>query len=148
MGKLFKFYLEGEDIYCCSACHTHLTSVGELESTTFSAGKYKATLFKSCINVILGPAENRQMTTGMHTVCDLYCIECESELGWKYLVAIEAMQKYKEGKFILVENKILKQSKTVQTLQEVEIPEEASSSEDEDDVESVEQEANEVNAPT
>lgn len=109
MGKLFKSYLDSEEIYRCNTCRTHLTSVADLESTDFSAGKHKAILVKSCTNITLGPAQDRQMKTGIHTVCDFYCIECESELGWKYLSTSESPEKYKEGKFILVQNKILKQ---------------------------------------
>lgn len=41
------------------------------------------------------------LITGLHTVCDCYCITCNSVLGWKYEVAYEESQKYKEGKFIL-----------------------------------------------
>ena len=41
------------------------------------------------------------LITGLHTVCDCHCITCNSVLGWKYEVAYEESQKYKEGKFIL-----------------------------------------------
>jgi hypothetical protein len=41
------------------------------------------------------------MTTGLHTVRDLYCIACSTTVGWKYDKAFEESQRYKEGKFIL-----------------------------------------------
>lgn len=41
------------------------------------------------------------MTTGKHTVCDIYCSNCLQIVGWKYEKAYELSQKYKEGKFIL-----------------------------------------------
>lgn len=41
------------------------------------------------------------MTTGMHTVSDIYCNCCHQIVGWKYERAYEKSQKYKEGKFIL-----------------------------------------------
>ena len=64
------------------------------------------------------------MTTGTHTVRDIYCVKCNQVLGWKYVRflcpiprslanlappsaqerAFEASQKYKEGKYILERN--------------------------------------------
>lgn len=61
------------------------------------------------------------MTTGQHTVRDIYCCKCGALLGWKYVCflstallhlilivyqdkAYEASQKYKEGKYILERN--------------------------------------------
>lgn len=62
----------------------------------------------SRVNVTLGPREDRVLMTGLHTVCDIHCTTCESVLGWKYEVAFEESQKYKEGKFIIEKAKILK----------------------------------------
>jgi hypothetical protein len=72
------------------------------------------------VNVMEGEPMDRQMTTGNHTVRDIYCCKCNTTLGWKYVsihpsirhahlgrhtprqdFAYEASQKYKEGKFIL-----------------------------------------------
>lgn len=36
------------------------------------------------INVTYGPSEDRMLTTGLHTVCDVYCTHCENNLGWFY----------------------------------------------------------------
>lgn len=47
------------------------------------------------INVTVGPHEKRMLITGMHTVADIYCLECEALLGWKYQEAFEESQKYK-----------------------------------------------------
>ena len=64
------------------------------------------------------------MTTGNHTVRDIYCVKCGETLGWKYVRtcskgmfrcgsrskglsqdrAYEPSQKYKEGKYILERN--------------------------------------------
>jgi hypothetical protein len=49
------------------------------------------------INVSLGPKEDRVLTTGLHTVCDIYCTTCEENIGWFYEQAFEESQKYKEG---------------------------------------------------
>lgn len=37
------------------------------------------------VNVSLGPKEDRQMTTGRHTVSDIYCNCCQQIVGWKYV---------------------------------------------------------------
>lgn len=41
------------------------------------------------------------MTTGRHIVRDIACNHCGETVGWKYDEAVEAGEKYKEGKFIL-----------------------------------------------
>ena len=73
------------------------------------------------MNVIEGEPNDRQMTTGNHTVRDIYCCKCGATLGWKYVRALrasllcaaadvpqdyayETSQKYKEGKYILERN--------------------------------------------
>lgn len=33
------------------------------------------------INVTLGPKEDRVLTTGLHTVCDIFCTTCEENIG-------------------------------------------------------------------
>jgi len=62
----------------------------------------------------------RQMTTGLHIVRDVFCLKCKTQVGWKYVSfdrfpdprlcvpltivqdkAYSDQQKYKEGKFIL-----------------------------------------------
>lgn len=37
------------------------------------------------MNVVEGEPNDRQMTTGNHTVRDIYCIKCGTTLGWKYV---------------------------------------------------------------
>jgi hypothetical protein len=51
--------------------------------------------------VSAGPEENRMLITGMHTVRDIFCEACHEPLGWTYVKAYEASQKYKEGLFII-----------------------------------------------
>ena len=53
-------------------------------------------------------AGKRVLITGLHSVCDIYCVDCQSLLGWKYEKAFEESQKYKEGKFILEKTKLSK----------------------------------------
>jgi len=63
------------------------------------------------VNVHISPKVDRPLTTGLHTVSDLFCDECQTEVGWFYHTAYEVSQKYKENKYILVENRIIKQAK-------------------------------------
>jgi hypothetical protein len=45
--------------------------------------------------------------TGVHKIADTFCMGCDTILGWKYLVAMEAPQKYKEGKFVMETARVL-----------------------------------------
>lgn len=93
-------------IFCCVDCDTHLSTGDDIISKAFQGQKGKAYLFNRVVNVIEGDSEDRSMTTGKHTVCDIYCSDCNNCIGWKYIKAFEGSQKYKEGKFIL-ERKLL-----------------------------------------
>lgn len=53
------------------------------------------------MNVTIGPAEDRALITGLHSVCDIFCKRCKHMVGWTYAKAYETSQKYKEGKFII-----------------------------------------------
>lgn len=64
------------------------------------------------INVTLGPSENRILMTGLHTVCDIYCLVCCDAIGWYYMEAFEESEKYKEKKFIVEKAKITKETLT------------------------------------
>jgi hypothetical protein len=61
----------------------------------------KAYLFDSVVNITQGEPGERNMTTGRHIVCDIFCKQCKETVGWKYDKAYETSEKYKEGKFIL-----------------------------------------------
>lgn len=37
------------------------------------------------VNVGCGPAEERVLLTGLHAVADIYCENCKTTLGWKYV---------------------------------------------------------------
>lgn len=43
------------------------------------------TFILTSVNVLEGPPEDRNMLTGLHTVCDISCVSCETILGWKYV---------------------------------------------------------------
>jgi hypothetical protein len=48
-----------------------------------------------------GPPEVRVLMTGLHTVADIYCVQCHVVLGWTYIDAVQESEKYKIGKFVL-----------------------------------------------
>jgi len=73
-------------------------------SRAFNGQHGRAYLFEGVVNVTEGEPSERQMTTGNHTVRDIYCIKCGTVLGWKYDFAYDVSQKYKEGKYILERN--------------------------------------------
>ncbi|CAE7938753.1 unnamed protein product [Symbiodinium necroappetens] len=99
------------EVYCCAACGAHFAQYKDLLSTNFRGRTGNALLFNQVINVTAGPLEDSVMTTGLHTIRCLFCVVCEERVGWKYEVAFEEDQKYKEGRFILEEELL---SSTVQ----------------------------------
>ncbi|KAF5738457.1 protein yippee-like [Tripterygium wilfordii] len=100
MGRLFVVNLEGK-IYSCKYCKTHLALCEDVVSKSSTVSMGKLILFNKVVNVTIGEKEERQMTTGMHAVADLFCVGCGSLVGWKYETAHEKSQKYKEGKSVL-----------------------------------------------
>lgn len=40
------------------------------------------------VNVGCGPAEERVLLTGLHAVADIYCENCKTTLGWKYVSSL------------------------------------------------------------
>ncbi|KAF8733814.1 hypothetical protein HU200_014664 [Digitaria exilis] len=128
MGRLFLMYLDG-NVYSCKHCKTHLGLAGDIISKTFHCKHGKAYLFHKVwviylqysvsqqmydsllfvvpsVNVTPGLKEDRMMMTGMHTVCDVFCVGCGSIVGWKYEAAHEKGQRYKEGKYVLERFKV------------------------------------------
>lgn len=63
----------------------------------------RALLFKNVLNVDRGELHERDMTSGLHMIQTIYCIECQTELGWCYVKASDKINQYKEGNFILVQ---------------------------------------------
>ena len=60
------------------------------------------------------------LMTGLHKVCDLFCRNCDTLLGWKYVrkrglnkqeEAYEEAEKYKEGKYIIERATVIKTTK-------------------------------------
>nr|GEU55518.1 acyl-CoA N-acyltransferase [Tanacetum cinerariifolium] len=100
MEGLLQVTLEGK-IYSCKDCKTHLALADDIVSKGFYCKNGKAYLFTKVVNVTVGVKEDRMMMTGLHTVADISCVKCGSNVGWTYETAHENNQKYKEGKSIL-----------------------------------------------
>ncbi|XP_020209099.1 protein yippee-like At4g27740 [Cajanus cajan] len=94
--------------YRCKNCQNPIAFRGELLSKSYRAKSGKAFMFSHARNIVFGPKQDRSLITGMYTIAGIFCSNCGEELGWKYLQAYEARQKFKEGKFIIETAKITK----------------------------------------
>uniref|UniRef100_A0A8B9DZI5 Protein yippee-like n=1 Tax=Anser cygnoides TaxID=8845 RepID=A0A8B9DZI5_ANSCY len=83
---------------------------GAVSPQSFQGSHGRAYLFNSVVNVGCGPAEQRLLLTGLHSVADIFCESCKTTLGWKYEQAFESSQKYKEGKFIIETSHMVKEN--------------------------------------
>ncbi|KAH9570971.1 hypothetical protein CY35_02G068700 [Sphagnum magellanicum] len=100
----------GPRIYSCCNCRCHVSDHDDIISKCFQGRNGRAYLVANVVNVSVGPKEDRHLMTGMHTVADIHCFQCQEVLGWKYEKAFEESQKYKEGKFILEKAKVMKEN--------------------------------------
>ncbi|KAJ1294048.1 hypothetical protein BS78_01G116400 [Paspalum vaginatum] len=88
-------------VYRCKNCSTPLGLAADIISKAFLCSTGRAYLFDTVANVTLGEKEERMMITGLYSISDVFCGGCQETVGWKYELAYERSQKYKEGKFIL-----------------------------------------------
>ncbi|KAI3693468.1 hypothetical protein L6452_33303 [Arctium lappa] len=95
-------------LYACYNCRNHVALHDDIVSKAFQARRGRAFLFSHVINVVSGIKQDRHLMTGLHSVADVYCSDCEEVLGWKYEKAYNESQKYKEGKTVLEKFKIVK----------------------------------------
>ncbi|GLJ54619.1 hypothetical protein SUGI_1173410 [Cryptomeria japonica] len=100
----------GPRLYSCCQCRNHVSYHDDVISKAFQGRNGRAFLFSHVMNVIEGDKQDRHLITGLHTVADVSCSECNEVLGWKYERAYEETQKYKEGKYILEKSKIMKEN--------------------------------------
>jgi len=98
---VFEHMLGPGDLYVCVECGTHLTRVELLRSKHFKGKTGPAYLIDKVWNHKCGPEEDRQLLTGQHTIQEIYCGRCETNIGWTYVKAFDEDQQYKIGKFIL-----------------------------------------------
>ena len=106
MGRQFKHFLEVEPetkntsqspnsgspaprhIYSCRHCQSHFALSTQLISKSFHGKTGSAYLFQNCVNIFKGPESEKDMMTGKHVVCDLYCNTCTVIIGWTYVSAL------------------------------------------------------------
>ncbi|CAI2374734.1 unnamed protein product [Moneuplotes crassus] len=94
-------YIEADNKYKCLSCKAHLSAVDSVVSKEFKGSTGVAYLIEDVVNTFDGTSEERELMSGVHVVCDIFCVKCYSYVGWRYLKAYREDQKYKEGKFIL-----------------------------------------------
>ncbi|KAK9935887.1 hypothetical protein M0R45_012760 [Rubus argutus] len=109
MGRLFIETLSGPKIFKCRCCKVDTASHSEIVSKEYQGRYGRAYLFNNVVNISLGPIEERQLISGLHTVSDIYCSSCQQILGWKYEKAYEPSQKFKEGLYILEKERLMKE---------------------------------------
>lgn len=64
---------------------SHLKDVSATEEETLFFLIRDVSLLSCRVNVGCGPAEERLLLTGLHAVADIYCENCHTTLGWKYV---------------------------------------------------------------
>ncbi|KAJ2162079.1 hypothetical protein GGF46_000954 [Coemansia sp. RSA 552] len=101
MGYMHQVFMDGKGIFACRDCHTHIAMRSSIESRQYTGQFGRAVLFSDVANVRTGMEEKRKMTTGVHIVRDIFCMHCNTYVGWTYIKAFKEDQRFKEGKFIL-----------------------------------------------
>ncbi|KAF8345520.1 Yippee/Mis18, partial [Amanita rubescens] len=101
---------EGHPVYSCSKCATVISLQDELISKAFSGRDGRGYLMHSATNVRLGRREDRALLTGVHTVADVFCVGCGDRIGWYYHKAADFSQRYKEGKYLLEKERLVKEN--------------------------------------
>ncbi|KAI0049862.1 yippee-like protein [Auriscalpium vulgare] len=98
----------GRPTFSCSNCTAVFALQDELISKSFSGRDGRGYLMHSAMNLRLGTKEDRPLLTGVHTVADVFCVGCGDRVGWYYHKASDHSQKYKEGKYLLERERIVK----------------------------------------
>ncbi|KAF5337845.1 hypothetical protein D9611_013294 [Ephemerocybe angulata] len=101
---------DGHPTYSCSKCSAVISLQDELISKAFSGRDGRGFLMQSAVNVKMGKREDRSLMTGVHTVADVFCVGCDERLGWYYHKAADPSQKYKEAKYLLEREKLIKEN--------------------------------------
>jgi len=95
------------DLYCCKKCGTHISLESDVESRAFQVGHGNFTeskrgyLFTTAINLRLLVPCHENFTTGRYKISYVECLNCETQLGWKYLESENVVGKAKINKFCL-----------------------------------------------
>lgn len=106
MGLLFMRTLDKAG-YRCRQCRVQIIEDDAIICRSFRGASGPAYLVDSCINLVFGASTPRFLKTGEHHVSDAYCCCCLTPLGWRYDVAVEKTQRYKEGRVMLEEKYLI-----------------------------------------
>ncbi|KAJ9109079.1 hypothetical protein QFC21_000407 [Naganishia friedmannii] len=89
--------------FACGACDTPLFQSKDIITTILSGAMGKSLLVRNPrTNVVFSSGEKQtRLTTGMHITRDIECFTCHKPLGWYYVKAFEADQKFKEGAYLI-----------------------------------------------
>ncbi|XP_051149295.1 protein yippee-like At4g27745 [Andrographis paniculata] len=93
-------------IYSCCNCKNLIAFHNQIIPGDFQGRHGSAFLFSHAMNIRLGRSRHRKLTTGEYILADIYCEDCNSLLGWKFLLAEDDSEKYKEGNFLLDTSKV------------------------------------------
>ncbi|KAK4489760.1 hypothetical protein RD792_000397 [Penstemon davidsonii] len=76
---------------------------------TGGANSGQAYMFAHAMNIVIGPKVDKKLITGYYSVAEIFCSKCGVEMGWTYVRAYDAKQKFKVGNYVLEKAKILKE---------------------------------------
>ncbi|KAJ7282962.1 yippee-domain-containing protein [Mycena rebaudengoi] len=96
--------------YNCSKCSAVIALQDEAITKLFQGRDGRGFLMHSAVNLKLGNREDRSLITGVHIVADVFCVGCNERIGWFYHKASDYSQKYKEGKYLLEREKLVKEN--------------------------------------
>lgn len=92
-------------IYRCKSCYCDICISSLIISKDFWGNKGEAYFVKDVLNVREDPKEvMKHMRTGQYGVKLIYCVQCDTVIGWKYITSIEPVEKYKVGKYVIEKN--------------------------------------------
>ncbi|KAL0452393.1 UNVERIFIED_CONTAM: protein yippee-like [Sesamum latifolium] len=101
--------MTGHPIYSCRKCRNPIALHQDLLSKSFKAKTGQAFMFGHAMNIVVGAKEDKQLMTGYYTIANIFCSKCGEEMGWTYVRAFDAREKYKEGRYIVEKAKIVKE---------------------------------------
>ncbi|GHJ85510.1 hypothetical protein NliqN6_1912 [Naganishia liquefaciens] len=91
-----------EMAFACGGCETPLFQSKDIITTILSGAMGKSLLVRNPTNIAFSSGEKEiRLTTGMHRTRDIECLTCHKPLGWYYVKAYEADQKFKEGAYLI-----------------------------------------------
>ncbi|KAG5611566.1 hypothetical protein H5410_022847 [Solanum commersonii] len=67
---------------------SHLTMISSLPNSSQRKAKLSFLLMR---NFVVGTNEEKHLTTGLHTIDDIYYMDCNEVLDWKYEQAVEPL---------------------------------------------------------